>query len=174
MLLCKEVLLSLIKNLTVSRVCFSRVLKKKILWKAETVARRSSVKKVFLKISQNAQEKTCVGVSFLHSCRTLTYIFLSKKRLRHNCFYVNFAKFLRTCFLQTSRPPDDSFPEWKVRIQRWSFVSEFLLESEFKLGGRSWIRKWKRSFEVVLKASILEMKTHSTEKRMALMGFYIK
>ena len=32
---------------------------------AEAVVRRCSVKKVFLKISQNSQENTCARVSFL-------------------------------------------------------------------------------------------------------------
>ena len=45
---------------------------------AEAVAQRCSVKKVFLKISQNSQENTCARVSL---------------------FPVNFAKFLRTPFL---------------------------------------------------------------------------
>ena len=40
-----------------------------------------SVKKVFLEISQNSQEK-------------------KKERLWHRCFTVNFAKFLRTSFLK--------------------------------------------------------------------------
>ena len=42
----------------------------------EAVTQRCSVKQVFLKISQNLQENTCVRVSF--------------------CFPVNFTKFLRT------------------------------------------------------------------------------
>ena len=42
----------------------------------EAVARRCSVKKLFLEISQDSQEYTCAGVSFL-----------------------NFAKFLKTPFL---------------------------------------------------------------------------
>ena len=33
--------------------------------KAETVARKCSVKKGFLEILQNSQENTCAGVSFL-------------------------------------------------------------------------------------------------------------
>ena len=50
-------------------------------------------KKVFLEISQNSQENTCVWVSFL-----------IKKRPWYRCFPVNFAKFLRAPFLQnTSR-----------------------------------------------------------------------
>ena len=39
---------------------YSRLIKK-----SEAVVQRCSVKKVFLKISQNSQEKTCAGVSFL-------------------------------------------------------------------------------------------------------------
>ena len=49
--------------------CLPRILlfdeKTGINKKAEAVAERSSVKKVLLKISQNSQEDTCVGVSFL-------------------------------------------------------------------------------------------------------------
>ena len=50
--------------------------------------RRCSIKKVFLKISQNSQESTCSRVSFLS--------------LWHRCFPVNAAKFLRTPFLQNT------------------------------------------------------------------------
>ena len=45
-------------------------------------------KKVFLEISQNSRENTFARVSLL------------KKRLWHTCLPVNFAKFLRTPFLQ--------------------------------------------------------------------------
>ena len=48
---------------------------------------RCSVKKAFSKILQNSKENNCVGV---------------KKRPQHRCFPVNFAKFLRTCFLQNT------------------------------------------------------------------------
>ena len=48
-------------------------------------------KKVFLEISQNYQENTCL--------RPAT---LLKKRLWHRCFPVNFVKFLRTPFLQNT------------------------------------------------------------------------
>ena len=53
-------------------------------------------KKVFLEISQNAQESTCVRISFLIKAQPAT---LLKKRLWHSCFPVNFVKFLRTLFL---------------------------------------------------------------------------
>ena len=50
---------------------------------------RCSVKKVFLKISKNSRKNTCARVS------------LSKRRHEHSSFLVNFAKFLRTPFLQS-------------------------------------------------------------------------
>ena len=56
--------------------------------------RRCSVKKEFLKLSQNSQEKICVGVSFL----SLRAANLFKKRLWRRCFPVNFSKFLGTSF----------------------------------------------------------------------------
>ena len=56
----------------------------------KTVVRRCSVNKLFLEISQTSQENTCARFSFL------------KKRLWHRCFPVNFAKFLRTSFLQNT------------------------------------------------------------------------
>ena len=61
----------------------------------ETVVRRCSVKKVFLKISQKSQENTCVGVSFNKISGLNAYNFITK-RLQHRCFPVNIAKFLRT------------------------------------------------------------------------------
>ena len=41
------------------------ILKSADIEKAETVAQRCSLKKVFLEISQYSQENTCTGVSFL-------------------------------------------------------------------------------------------------------------
>ena len=67
----------------------------------EAVARRCSVKKVFLEISQNSQKNTCARVSFLISCRPEACNFIWK-RLWHRCFPVNFTKFLRTPFLQNT------------------------------------------------------------------------
>ena len=62
----------------------------------EAVAQRSSVKKVFLEISQNSQENTCARVLF--SIKLRPPATLLKKRLWHRCFPLNFAKFLRTSF----------------------------------------------------------------------------
>ena len=58
---------------------------------SEAVARRCSVKKVFLEILQNLQENTRVRTSLL--------IKLLKKKPWHRCFPVNLAKFVRTPFL---------------------------------------------------------------------------
>ena len=63
---------------------------------SEAVARRCSVKKVFLEISQNSQENTCARVSFLIKLQASG---LLKKRFWHRCFPVNFTKLLRIPFL---------------------------------------------------------------------------
>ena len=52
-------------------------------------------KQVFLKISQNSQENTCVRVSFLINT-------LLKKRHKRRYFPVSFKKFLRTPFSQNT------------------------------------------------------------------------
>ena len=42
---------------------------------------------------------------FFNKVRDLRPATLSKRRLWHRCFPVNFAKFLRTCFLQNTSGP---------------------------------------------------------------------
>ena len=61
---------------------------------SEAVVGRCSVKKVFLKTSQNSQENACAR----KRPRPPT---LLKKRPWHRCFPVNFVKFLRTPFYRT-------------------------------------------------------------------------
>ena len=53
----------------------------------EAVARRCSVKKVFLKISQNSQKTPVLDSLF----NKVEGVYL---KLEHRCFPVNFAKFL--------------------------------------------------------------------------------
>ena len=65
---------------------------------SKSVVRRCSVKKIFLKTSQNSQENTCARVSFFNKVAAFRTATLLKKRLWHKCFPVNFAKFLRTPF----------------------------------------------------------------------------
>ena len=56
----------------------------------------SSIKKLFLKISQYSQRNTCVGVSFFKKkCRNNI-----KNLLQRRCCPVNIAKFLRTPLLK--------------------------------------------------------------------------
>ena len=60
--------------------------------------RTPGIKKVFLKVLLNLQNNTCVGV-FFNKVPGLMPATLLKKRLRHMCFRMNFAKFLGTPFL---------------------------------------------------------------------------
>ena len=75
---------------------------------------RSSRPEVFcrkgvLKSFTNSQESTCARVSFLIKLRAWgkpkvkvnTFNFITK-RIWHRCFHVNFARFLRTAFLQNT------------------------------------------------------------------------
>ena len=66
--------------------------------KTDAATRGVLYKKVFLKILQNSQENTCTSL-FFHKVAGLRPTTLSKKRLWHGCFTVNFVKFLRTPFL---------------------------------------------------------------------------
>ena len=66
----------------------------------EAVARRCSVKKMFLKIKQSSQERTCTRVSFLIKLHSETSNFILKKSdSKQRCFPVDFAKVLRAPFL---------------------------------------------------------------------------
>ena len=99
----------------------------------KAVVQRCSVKKVFLKVSQNSQENNCVRVSFLIELQAGPATLL-KKRHWHRCFPVNFAKFLRTplfikqlwslllVFLQMTLRPEEKY---------------FLFYLEFNLDGQN-------------------------------------
>ena len=64
----------------------------------EAIVRKYSVKNVFLKISQNSQENTCAGVSFLIKLQASCLQRYLKRDSSHSCFPVNFVKFLRKPF----------------------------------------------------------------------------
>ena len=73
----------------------------------EAAVRRCSVKKVLLEISQSSQESTSTRDSFLIKFQAWPATLLKKNPwhkcfLWHKCFPVNFAKFLRTPFLQNT------------------------------------------------------------------------
>ena len=76
-------------------------------------------KKVFLVISQNSQKNTCARKKHLYSgLRPAT---LLKKRLWHRRFSENFAKLLRTLFLQNS--------SGRLLVKVIKMMSEFLTHS---------------------------------------------
>ena len=87
----------------------------------EAGARRRSVKKVFLEISQNSLENTCHRASFLIKLQTLF-----KKRLWHRCFPVNFAKFLRTPFFTEHL-------RWLLLKAVFSLLKKVFLQKPMKL-----------------------------------------
>ena len=63
----------------------------------EAVTRRCSVKKVFLKISQNSQENTCARVSFLMKLQAQTCNFTKKEALIQ-IFSCEFCEFFKNNF----------------------------------------------------------------------------
>ena len=70
------------------------------LWEGSTkTAAVGFYKTVFLKISLNSQENTCARALFLIELQVGRLQLYWK---RENCFSVNFAKFLRTPFLQNT------------------------------------------------------------------------
>ena len=62
---------------------------------SEAVVQMCSVKKVFLEISQNSLENTCVRV-FFNKFAGLQPATLLINTIQHRCFLVTFAKFFRT------------------------------------------------------------------------------
>ena len=78
-----------------------KVLKRKILGRAEETARICSVKKVLLKFLQYTQENTCAGVFFLTKLQIFSLQLYQKKRLPYRCFTVYFANFKTIFFKYT-------------------------------------------------------------------------
>ena len=66
---------------------------------SEAVARRSTVKKVFLKMSQNSQENTCARVSCLIKLQT-SGNFIKKEALGQVFSYKFYEIFMNTSFLE--------------------------------------------------------------------------
>ena len=80
----------------------SRIFKRRILQRSETVAWMCSVKLFFLKVLQYLQENTCGGVSFSIKLKVFSLQLYQKKRLQYRCFPGNFAKILRNVILSTT------------------------------------------------------------------------
>ena len=68
----------------------------------KAATRGALYEKVLLEILQNSQENNCARISFFPEFLNLRPATLLKKRLWHRCFPVNFTKFLRTPFLQST------------------------------------------------------------------------
>ena len=64
----------------------------------EPVAQRCSVKKVFLKTSQNSQEDTCVGVPFLIKFQAPQALNFIKKETPAQLFFCEFCEILKNTF----------------------------------------------------------------------------
>ena len=83
--------------------CRKRILISLKLVTAEAVARRCSVKKVFLQISQNLQENTFARVSFLIKLQTSACNFIKKETLVQ-VFYCEFYKISQNNFSHRTPP----------------------------------------------------------------------
>ena len=93
----------------------------RFLWSSHL---RSSIKKVFLKISQNSQENTCVGVFILINSHASDLELYQKRRLRHRCFPVNSTNFLEHLFFRT--PPNNCF--WILQMKIKLLKTRFLID----------------------------------------------
>ena len=75
-----------------------------VYYLAEAVGRRSSVRKVFFKISQNSHEDIIIGVSFLIMLRA-SDLKLNQKKPRTQVFSCEFCEnFKNTFFIEDLRP----------------------------------------------------------------------
>ena len=77
---------------------------------------RCSIKKVFLKISQNSQENTCARVSFSIKLQATACIFIKKETLTE-VFSCKFWEILRTIFLQNT--PERLFLVIALHLYLW-------------------------------------------------------
>ena len=84
--------------------------------------RKCSTRKLFLKISQDSQENTCVGASFLIKMQGFRPPNFIKKRLEHRCFREHWEIFKNTYFEEHLRTAaSESFiwfsPAWTNNIR---------------------------------------------------------
>ena len=74
-----------------------------LLERAEVVGKRCSVKQVFLEISQNSQENTCVRVSFVIKLQASDCNFI-KKEIPTQVFSCEFCKTSKNTFSYRAPP----------------------------------------------------------------------
>ena len=94
----------LVKSLTHTRTILQSHRNQSIdLDTAEAVVRRCSIKKVFLKISQNSQEDTCARISFLIKLQAWELQLYKKETLAQVLSFEVYEVFNNTYFYRT--PP---------------------------------------------------------------------
>ena len=91
---------------------FNPIIQKIWLKYTEAVTQRCSVKKL-LEILQNSRENTCAGVSFLIKLQATLQLY-QKRDSGKGVFPMNFAKFLRHLFLQSTS--GWLLPKYKTRL----------------------------------------------------------
>ena len=80
---------------------------------SEAVARKCSVKKVFLEVSQNSQENTCARVSFLINLQTSACNFIKKETLAQ-VFSCEFCEISNKTFSYRTPPVAASYTSPKT------------------------------------------------------------
>ena len=88
-----------------------------------TVQPYSSVKKVFLKISQNSQENICVAVSFL-----IELLALTKKATPTHVSACEFCEIFEIIFLRTTFPVATSERAWSMERAVTKIISYILIK----------------------------------------------
>ena len=92
---------------------------------AEAVDRRCSVKKVFLKISQNSQKNTCARVSFLITLQVLGTVLETLAQV----FFCGFCEVFKNTFFYRAPPVTASAHATSKRVKniKQSTISDYLL-----------------------------------------------
>ena len=90
----------------------------RFLWSSNL---RSSIKKVFLKISQNSQEKTCVGVYILINLHTSGLQLYQKRDSEKGVFLWIQRVFKNNVFSEHLRTTASEFYKWKQRFWKRNF-----------------------------------------------------
>ena len=81
---------------------------------SEAVIRRFSIRKAFLKISQNSQKNTCSRVSFVIQLKAEAYNFIKKVTLTQ-MFFCEFWEMFKSTFFTEHLHPKIS-ENWKVKL----------------------------------------------------------
>ena len=108
---------NMVMNILAFENSYSGIFVRSVHWKTEAISSRCSVRKMFLKISQNSQENNCARVFSLIKLSTT----LLKKRDWHKCFPLNFAKFLKIGFFYRTLLEAGSAKEF----MKWSFSQHY-------------------------------------------------